>query len=340
MLPGTVEGSRSPFFSPDGRSVAFEQGGQLKRLALSGGAPVVVCSVSFLRGAHWAPDDTVFFAQAEGILRVSANGGTPELVIPAAEGEVLDAPRLLPGGDSVLFSVTGGSGGSGTWDDAHVVAVSLTSGERTVLLEGGSDARYIASGHLAYALDDGLFAVAFDAVSLRVVSGPVSMVEGVYRATNAASANYAVSDEGTLFFLASGSAFNQPLSWVDRTGGVEPIETIPPNEYSWPRLSPDGERVLVLADGDARIYDLASGRESRLTTDGATSYVGWTPSGDEVTYSSTRGSGGFEVWIQPVDGSGAARQLTALGGESTSMRGRRTAGPSRRTIMSVERRTS
>ena len=314
LLAGSEAGSGSPLFSPDGRSVAFEQDGQLKRLALSGGAPVVVCSVSFLRGAHWAPDDTIFFAQGEGILRVSANGGTPELVIPAADGEVLDAPQLLPGGDSVLLSVTRGSGGSGLWDDAHVVAVSLTSGERTVLLEGGSDARYVASGHLAYALDDGLFAAAFDAVSLRVVSGPVSMVEGVYRAANAASANYAVSDEGTLFFLASGGAFNQPLTWVDRTGRVEVIETIPPNEYSWPRLSPDGERVLVLADGDARIYDLASGRESRLTTDGATSNVGWTPSGDEVTYSSTRVSGGYEVWIQPADGSGAARQLTALGG--------------------------
>ena len=92
------------------------------------------------------------------------------------------------------------------------------------------------------------------------------------------------------------------------------LEIIPPNEYSWPRLSPDGDRVLVLADGDARIYDLASGRESRLTTDGATGYVGWTPSGAEVTYSSIRGPEGAQVWIQPADGSGAARQLTALDG--------------------------
>ena len=96
LLPGTEEQMGLSFFSPDGRSVAISQGGQLKRLALSGGAPVVVCSVSRPSGAHWAPDDTIFFAQAEGILRVSANGGTPDLVVPAADGEWLDAPQLLP----------------------------------------------------------------------------------------------------------------------------------------------------------------------------------------------------------------------------------------------------
>ena len=312
LLPGT-EGSRGLFFSPDGRSVAYFDGDQLKRLALSGGAPVVVCSTTRTFGGHWARDDTIFFAQPEGILRVSANGGAPELVIPAADGEVLDAPQWLPDGDAVLFSVTTSSR-SPDWDDGQIEAVSLSSGERTVLVEGGSDARYVSSGHLVYAVDDGLFAVAFDAKSLRVAGGPVSMVEGVTRATVAASANYAVSDDGALFFLDSGDGSNQRLAWIDRNGKVDVIETIPPNNYDWPRLSPDGERVLVVADFDARIYDLASGRESRLTSDGATSYVGWTPSGAEVTYSASRGAEGSQIWMRPADGSGAARQLTALDG--------------------------
>ena len=318
LLPGTEEQVINPVFSPDGQSLAYYVApGQLKRLALSGGAPVVLGEVTTPPGASWEADGTILFGQPAGIMRVSATGGTPELVIPAAEGELLDAPQLLPDGDSVLFSVAAGARGLGNrWDNAQIVAQSLTSGERTVLVEGGSDARYVSTGHLVYALDDGLFAVAFNVDSLTVVGGPVSLVQGVVRATVAASANYAVSDNGTLFYLAGSGASNNPLVWVDRAGTVEVIETIPPNAYTTPRLSPDGARVLVVADGDAWIYDLASGRESRVTTDGQTgSYAGWTPSGAEVTYSSAGGSGGeMNIWIQPADGSGAARQLTALDG--------------------------
>jgi serine/threonine-protein kinase len=140
------------------------------------------------------------------------------------------------------------------------------------------------------------------------------MVEGVFRATSAASANYAVTDGGTLFFLEDLRESSAPLSWVDRTGRAEVIEAIPPGNYWWPRLSPNGDRLLVVTDGDAWIYDLASGRQSRLTDDGATNYLGWTPSGKDITYTSGRGSVAGEIWIQPADGSGEARQLTALGG--------------------------
>jgi hypothetical protein len=315
VLPGTEEPLISVFFSPGGRSIGYFQGGQLKRLALSGGAPVVVCSeVSSALGAHWARDDTILFAAEGGIWRVPASGGTPELIIAAAEGERLDAPQLLPDGTSVLFTVATPFGGGALWDDASIAVASLPSGVRTVLLEGGSDARYVPSGHIVYALDDGLLAVGFDASSLRVTSGPVSMVQGLFRAGFAASANYAVTDDGSLFFVAAGREASAPLGWVDRSGRVEVIEAIPPNVYTWPRLSPGGDRLLVLAGGDAWIYDLPSGRQSRLTDDGATNYLGWAPSGQDITYTSSRGSVAGEIWIQPADGSGEARQLTALGG--------------------------
>ena len=321
LLAGTEDTLGLPFFSPDGQAVAFIQGNQIRRLALSGGAPVSVGPAAERPfGASWAPDSTILFEQPDGIMRVPANGGAPELIIPAEEGEVLDTPQLLPDGETVLFSVTaitsgGGGGGADRWDAGQIVAQPLTSGERIVLLDGGSDARYVPTGHLVYALDDGLFAVAFDVDTLTVVSGPVSMVEGVTRARSAASANYAVSDDGTLFYLAGDAGSDSRLVWVDRAGRVEPIETIPSNEYGSPRLSPDGDRLLIVAEGDLRVYDLASGRESRLTTDGATgTYAAWSPTGTEVAYTSSRGATSQDVWIQPADGSGTARQLTALEG--------------------------
>lgn len=55
LLPGTEESIWSQSFSPDGLSIAYGQRAQLKRLSLSGGAPIAVCSVSFGEGIHWAP---------------------------------------------------------------------------------------------------------------------------------------------------------------------------------------------------------------------------------------------------------------------------------------------
>ena len=92
---------RTPFFSSDGQVVAFYDGRQIRRLALSGGAPVSVGPAGNPFGASWAPDNTILFDENDGIMRVSANGGTPELIIPAADGEWLDGPQLLPDGDTV-----------------------------------------------------------------------------------------------------------------------------------------------------------------------------------------------------------------------------------------------
>ena len=336
LLPGTEGMLESPVFSTDGLSLAYATApdGRLLRLALSGGAPVVLGDGRRPTALSWEADGTILLADDEGIMRVSANGGTPDLIVPAEEGERLDTPRLLPDGDSILFTVGGSAtGGGGRARDAQIAVQSTTTGVRTVLMPG-ADASYVSTGHLVYALDDGLFGVAFDADTLTVLGGAVSLVQGVVRATYSASANYAISDDGTLFYLAGTSATSSLLAWVDRTGTVNLIETVPPNQYTTPRLSPNGGRLLVVAEGDAWTYDLASGRANPETTDGSvTIYADWAPSGTDVAYSSSRGGGGIgqDIWIQPADGSGAPRQLTAYEGgaihlESWSPDGRMVAG--------------
>src|SRR4029453_11510977 len=87
LIAGTEEALTSPTFSPDGQSIAYFQEGQLKRIAISGGAPVVICAASNPFGVSWSSDNTILFGQPDGIMRVSANGGTPELVIRAEKGE-------------------------------------------------------------------------------------------------------------------------------------------------------------------------------------------------------------------------------------------------------------
>src|SRR5262249_55037031 len=135
LLAGTEGNSlANPFFSPDGESVGYFDGGQLKRIGISGGTAVPICAAADLfSGASWSGDDTILFGQAQGIMRVSANGGTPELLIPTGKDEVMYGPQLLPDGKSVLFSVTTGTGPT-RWDQAQVIVQSLRTGKRTVVL--------------------------------------------------------------------------------------------------------------------------------------------------------------------------------------------------------------
>jgi len=176
LIP-TEEGVGHPFFSPDGQSIGYFVGYELRRRSLSGGAPILVSrTTSNPLGATWTRDDTILFGQAEGVFRVSATGGTPELVIRASAGERIFGPHLLPDGDSVLVTVT-----TGTWDEGRIVVASLSTGERTVLVNGGSDARFVPTGHLIYALGDALLAVAFDPDRRTVAGRSVPIVQGLMR---------------------------------------------------------------------------------------------------------------------------------------------------------------
>ena len=307
LIPGTEDALAHPFFSPDGQSVAYFSvtGSELRRIAISGGAPVVITEEGGVpNGATWGPDGTVLFGQGDGIYRVPATGGTPALVVALEDGEQrLDGAQLLPDGDTVLFSVRA----SGSWDDAQIVAQSLSSGERTIVLEGGSDARYLPTGHLVYALGDGLFGIAFDADTLSVIGGAVPLAQGLMRAGGTAGANYGVSDDGTLAYVSGGVAGGQRLVWVHRDGREEPAASDPAG-YQEFALSPDGTRVAVRIVGDEQavwIYDLVRDTSTRLTFESDAVGAGfptWTPDGTRVAF-------GEPLSWKRADGIGAVEGL-------------------------------
>ena len=308
-----------PFFAPGGEAIGYFEDGQLKRIDIRGGAPFVICAAEPSFGASWARDNTILFGQAAGIMRVSANGGIPQLVVPARKGEFLYGPQLLPGGEPVLFTATTAIGGN-RWDAAQVVVQSLSSGERTVLLQG-SDARYVATGHLLYALDDALFAVPFDLGRRALVGGPVSVANGVVRAGDQArqtpAANYGISDNGTLVYLTGrGFQASSPfgtLVWVDRRGREEPLGA-PRRRYSAPRLSPDGTRVAFEArnpQSDVWIWEIKRRLLTQVTSDSTSDMLPvWSPDGQRLVWASTRAGGLANLYTQAAEGTREVERLT------------------------------
>ncbi len=318
-IQGTDEDPSDPFFSPGGDWVGYfsASGSQLKKIATIGGAPVTLCDSNRPHGASWGSDGTILWGQPEGIMRVSANGGIPELVVPTESPEQVHGPQMLPGGEWVLFTLTSGSGAT-RWDEAQIVVQSLDSGERKILWEGGSDARYVPTGHLVYALEEVLFALPFDLAGLEVSEGPVPIVEGVLRASSIAtgSANYGFSDRGTLIHVPGSAASTlRSLTWVDRSGNEEHIEA-EPRDYFYPRISPDGGRVALDSrdeDTDIWIWDFARGTLTRFTFGpGNKAYPVWTADGKRVAF----GSGGGFFW-KASDNTGSLEQLGGNLGEGS-----------------------
>jgi serine/threonine protein kinase len=312
LIPGTEGTLTTPFFSPDGQWVGYWQDGRLMKIALSGGAAVAIGPATSPFGVSWASDDTILFAQLEGIRRVSANGGTPELVIKSGEDELFNSPQLLPDGEWVLFAIKKKDGG---WDEARLVVQSLKTRERRELGQNGSDAHYIPTGYIAYALGNSLFARPFNLAALSVTGKAVPLVDSVEGSDITGNAQYSVSDDtGLLIYAPPGNQRGQSkLVWVTRAGTEESVTT-PARDYFWPRLSPDGRRVAVSSGNGENnqiwIYDFSREALTRFTLEGRNnSSPAWTPDGKRIAFGSGTVTNGQIFW-QPADGSGS-RELLA-----------------------------
>ncbi|MDA2923602.1 winged helix-turn-helix domain-containing protein [Acidobacteria bacterium AH-259-L09] len=309
-IPGTEGAETFPFFSPDGKWVGFFAHGKLKKVSLTGGAPMTLCSARSWRGGSWNSQDTIVFSApsikggAKGLYRVSAAGGKPEsLVIPDPErGELrYTCPKMLPSGKAVLFDVRYND------DRSQIRVLSLETGEQKIVVDDGINAYYAPTGHLVCQLGGALMAVPFDLERLEVTGDPVPILEGVR------GVDYALSGDGTLVYVP-GSA-QRTLVWVNREGQEEPLAADPQPYYRWPRVSPDGTRLaLTVADSgnwDVWIHDLVRETPTRLTFDPARDDRPlWTLDGLRVVFSSSRDGGHYNLFWKSADGIGPVERLT------------------------------
>jgi len=310
-----TDDATNPFFSPDGQWLAFFADGKLKKIPSGGGTPVVLADAGSSRGGNWGDDGTIVFtpsARGAGVFQVSANGGTAKAIttLDSSKGETSHRqPELLPGARAVLFTAYGA-----TYQDVSIVAQSLKSGERHVLIQGASLPHYSPTGHLLYVqpkLPGVVMAVAFDPVNLRVTGTPAPVLQDVLT-DRGDKATWSLSRSGMLVYAAGGfQEAENNLVWVDRKGVAAPAGTPLRRPYAFPRISPDERRLVVELDGiqnNLWVYDFPAKTLNRLTFDGNNAWPIWTPDGKRITYASNR-SEPWQIFWRLADGSGKEERL-------------------------------
>ena len=306
LLPDTA-GANSPFFSPDGAWIGFFRGPSLVRVPTAGGPPVELARFESpstgRRGGTWSSDGFLYFASdvTSGLERVSENGG------PVTEVTRLDTarderthrwPQALPDGSAVLFTCDR-EGSTEYYDDARIEAVRVATGERHVLVEGASQARYAGGDRLVFARGGSLFSVAFDPRALTVSGAPELAAQGVATDVGSGAVQFALSASGAALWAPGGPSASFGLVWVDRNGAETPA-AVPPEPYSEAQLSPDAGRAALIGGpagaADLWVVDLERGTSTPLTTGGLIASPVWSPDGSRIAYATRFRRGGELRW--------------------------------------------
>jgi serine/threonine-protein kinase len=310
-LAGTANAT-TPFFSPDSRWIGFFADGQLKKISTSGGPAITLCAAPVGAGASWGANGMIVFAgtTGAGLSRVSDAGGEPEPItqLNAQTGEFSHRwPEWLPGEEAVLYTV----GTTGSWDDAEIVAQSFVSGERSVVVRGGTNPHY-TPGYLVYSRGGAILAVPFDPENLTVTGPTVQVLDNVVQSFDGA-AQLSLSRSGSAVYVAGVFESDQRrLATVDRSGAPTPIAA-PPRPYATPRLSPDGGRLLVTLEGETSelwLYDIAPGTLTQLTFDAGARFPVWSPDAQRVAFSSNK-AGALNLFLIDIARRGAGERLTS-----------------------------
>jgi serine/threonine-protein kinase len=315
-IPNT-RGATSPFFSPDGQSIGFFADGKLKRLSLAGGPPVVLSDALAFGGGTWNTDDTIIFSPTptSGLMRIPAAGGTPQrLTTPESSNNERTHrwPQILPGGETVLFTI-GGRSSPNYYLDARVAIVSLKTGRKTILFQGGTYSRYVPNGHIVYASEGGLFAVPFDPTRNQLAGPPVPVVQDVAVDTATGAAHFAASASAIAYASGPTRDVEGTLMSVDRRGNAEPLPA-PPRKYAEPQVSRDGKRLAITIGAaigrtrDIWIFDLGRATLAPFTF-GPENFAAAVDRGQHpIVYASER-NGRYGLYRKATDGSGTEEHL-------------------------------
>ena len=302
LLPDT-EGADSWFWSPDSHWLGFFAGGKLKKIAVAGGPPLILCDANGV-GGSWSQRGWIIFVRyAGGLSLIPDTGGTPTPLTkpdPAGYEIVHRAPWFLPDGRHFLYTAR-----SVDHAMSRVYVDSIEARPGTVtrrgVLTAHSNVEYVPriggvmfgsadDGYLLFGRESTLMAQPFDAAKARTTGDAVPLVEQVDYFPGVAQSQFSVSTNGILIYTsgATGGASTQ-LTWFDRTGKSGGVVG-DPEKFERIAISPDGSMVATdnndfLGISSIWLRDLTRGTASRFTFGPTSSqFPVWSPDGRSVAY--------------------------------------------------------
>ncbi|MGB8014028.1 MAG: protein kinase [Terriglobales bacterium] len=314
-------GAAHPFWSPDGRYIAFFAAGKLMKIAVTGGPAVVVTDAPNSRGGSWSANDVIVFAPdfQGALMKVSAQGGTATLAtaLDKTKHSTHRWPWFLPDGKHFVFLATNHAGGDPKQNGIYFGSVD--SPDNHLIIATDSAAQY-ASGYLLYQMNRALMAQPFDPQSGTLSGTAVPVVNSLRDDVGVWRSIFAVSQNGMMIYqLGSADSAKSHLVMFDRSGkqlaDYDPQETTVTDARALlgvrdVRLSPDNKRVAYASGNGIWTLDLERKTKTRITFDQqVVQEPAWSADGKTLLFSAqvSIGGGNMEIRSKAADGSGTEK---------------------------------